>query len=141
MPRKYRPWIAAGVGLLVAVIIGIAVAVALEDDGAPGVETNAVQRIRARNLKLQALVVELLRSRPGTVEAASRSRAGDQPHRAMGDGCDPNYAGACLNPSASDYDCEDGSGNGPEYIGEVSVVGVDHFGLDRNGNGIGCEVE
>lgn len=53
--------------------------------------------------------------------------------------CDPNYSGACLDPYASDYDCEGGSGNGPDYTGEVTVVGVDHYGLDADGDGIGCE--
>jgi hypothetical protein len=53
--------------------------------------------------------------------------------------CDPNYAGACLMPNVSDYDCEGGSGNGPYYTGEVEVVGVDHYGLDADNDGIGCE--
>jgi hypothetical protein len=53
--------------------------------------------------------------------------------------CDPNYKGACLDPNASDYDCEGGSGNGPLYTGEVTVVGVDHYGLDADGDGVGCE--
>jgi hypothetical protein len=52
--------------------------------------------------------------------------------------CDPNYTGACLDPSVSDYDCEGGSGNGPRYTGRVSVVRSDHFGLDRDGDGVGC---
>jgi hypothetical protein len=55
--------------------------------------------------------------------------------------CDPNYEGACLDPYASDYDCEGGSGNGPEYTGTVTVVGEDHYGLDADGDGIGCEAE
>ena len=55
--------------------------------------------------------------------------------------CDPNYTGACLMPNVSDYDCEGGDGNGPYYTGEVTVVGVDHYGLDENNNGIGCEAE
>lgn len=55
--------------------------------------------------------------------------------------CDPNYEGACLDPYASDYDCEGGSGNGPDYTGEVAVVGVDHYGLDADGDGVGCESE
>jgi hypothetical protein len=54
-------------------------------------------------------------------------------------GCDSNYTGACLDPNASDYDCAGGSGNGPQYTGTVTVVGDDHFGLDRDGNGMGCE--
>lgn len=53
--------------------------------------------------------------------------------------CDPNYTGACLNPNASDYDCRGGSGDGPYYTGPVKVVGVDHFGLDADGDGWGCE--
>jgi hypothetical protein len=54
--------------------------------------------------------------------------------------CDPNYKGACLSPDASDYDCAGGSGNGPEYVeGPVRVVGSDPYGLDRDGNGVGCE--
>jgi hypothetical protein len=47
--------------------------------------------------------------------------------------------GACLNPAASDYDCAGGSGNGPYYTGPVRVVGPDHFGLDRDGDGYACK--
>jgi hypothetical protein len=54
--------------------------------------------------------------------------------------CDPNYSGACLDPYASDYDCAGGSGDGPEYTGPVTVVGEDHYGLDSDGDGAGCEV-
>ncbi len=54
--------------------------------------------------------------------------------------CDPNYTGACLKPNVSDYDCAGGSGNGPYYVeGPVYVVGVDHYGLDSDGDGVGCE--
>jgi resuscitation-promoting factor RpfB len=53
--------------------------------------------------------------------------------------CDPNYSGACV-PIASDVDCAGGSGNGPAYVsGPVTVVGYDIYGLDRDGNGVGCE--
>ncbi|WP_233147947.1 MULTISPECIES: excalibur domain-containing protein [unclassified Mycobacterium] len=53
--------------------------------------------------------------------------------------CDPNYSGACV-PIASDVDCAGGSGNGPAYVkGPVTVIGKDIYGLDRDGNGIGCE--
>lgn len=54
--------------------------------------------------------------------------------------CDPNYSG-CLDPSASDYDCEGGSGDGPLYTGTVEVLGEDHYGLDADADGIGCEAE
>jgi hypothetical protein len=54
-------------------------------------------------------------------------------------GCDPNYSGACLDPHTSDYDCQGGSGNGPAYTGTVTVVGEDHYGLDADADGTGCE--
>jgi hypothetical protein len=39
-----------------------------------------------------------------------------------------------------DYDCFGGSGNGPNYAkGPILVVGPDEFGLDGDGDGIGCE--
>jgi hypothetical protein len=53
--------------------------------------------------------------------------------------CDPNYSGACV-PIASDVDCAGGSGNGPAYVqGPVRVVGTDIYGLDADGDGIGCD--
>lgn len=52
--------------------------------------------------------------------------------------CDPNYSG-CV-PIASDVDCASGSGNGPAYTsGPVEVIGSDIYGLDRDGDGWGCE--
>jgi hypothetical protein len=53
--------------------------------------------------------------------------------------CDPNYQGACLNPDALDYDCLGGSGDGPLYTGRVVGVGYDHYGLDADRDGVGCE--
>jgi hypothetical protein len=53
--------------------------------------------------------------------------------------CDPNYSGACV-PIARDVDCVRGSGNGPAYVrGPVRVIGRDIYGLDRDGDGIGCD--
>ncbi|HEX5527901.1 MAG TPA: hypothetical protein VFX44_11990 [Solirubrobacterales bacterium] len=72
--------------------------------------------------------------------AAAAARA-EETAEAEASECDPNYSGACLDPYASDYDCEGGSGNGPDYTGEVTVIGVDHYGLDADGDGIGCESE
>ncbi len=53
--------------------------------------------------------------------------------------CDPNYAGACLDPNSPDYDCAGGSGDGPDYTGPVRVVGDDHFRLDADGDREACE--
>ena len=44
----------------------------------------------------------------------------------------------CL-PPAEDYDCVGGKGNGPAYTGQVRVIGADTYGLDSDGDGIGCE--
>jgi hypothetical protein len=53
-------------------------------------------------------------------------------------GCDGNYTG-CV-PIASDVDCQGGTGNGPAYVaGPVQVVGSDVYGLDSDGDGVGCE--
>ena len=51
--------------------------------------------------------------------------------------CHPSYV-PCLE-IVSDYDCAGGSGNGPLYTGRVQVIGPDDYGLDRDGDGIGCE--
>jgi hypothetical protein len=57
-----------------------------------------------------------------------------------GGNCHTSYQGECLRPDASDYDCAGGSGNGPYYVyGTVRVVGPDVFGLDRDGDGYGCD--
>ena len=54
--------------------------------------------------------------------------------------CDPSYPDACLDPAVVDYDCEGGSGNGPEYVsGPIRVRPPDQFGLDSDGDGWGCE--
>ena len=51
--------------------------------------------------------------------------------------CDPNYSGPCV-PIARDVDCA--GGNGPAYVsGPVTVIGVDIYGIDRDGDGTGCE--
>ena len=60
------------------------------------------------------------------------------PVGSTGSSCDPNYE-PCV-PISSDVDCAGGTGNGPAYVrGPVRVVGVDIYGLDRDGNGVGCE--
>jgi hypothetical protein len=72
----------------------------------------------------------------GFVEAATGSDgSGGSTHSR----CDPSYRGACLDPEAADYYCAGGGGNTPKYTGAVEVVGDDQYGLDRDGNGYGCE--
>ncbi len=54
--------------------------------------------------------------------------------------CDTSYPDVCIPIGAADYDCAGGSGNGPNYIrGPLRVLPPDPHGLDRDGDGIGCE--
>lgn len=69
--------------------------------------------------------------------AAFALTAPAHPAAAQQSGCHPSYD-PCV-PITSDVDCEGGSGNGPAYTGRVRVIGPDEYGLDRDGNGIGCE--
>lgn len=80
----------------------------------------------------------LAAARSRRMAAAARATKPLQPAKPPSS-CDPNYTGACLNPDSPDYDCAGGSGNGPDYTGTVHVVGTDHFDLDRDGDGVGCE--
>lgn len=96
-------------------------------------------RLKAKEARRQQrLEVQKLRAEEAREAAESEAIAAEE--EAAAESCDPNYSG-CLNPSASDYDCEGGSGDGPEYTGTVSVVGEDHFGLDSDSDGVGCEAE
>lgn len=60
-----------------------------------------------------------------------------EPESTSQSNCNPNYSG-CV-PNAYDVDCAGGSGNGPAYTGRVTVIGTDVYGLDADGDGIGCE--
>jgi hypothetical protein len=45
-------------------------------------------------------------------------------------------------PMSEDVDCAGGDGNGPVYIDyPVEVIGEDVYGLDHDGDGVGCESE
>ena len=75
----------------------------------------------------------------GPDPAASEDGSGAGAGSGSEDNCDANYERQCLDPDSPDYDCEGGSGDGPDYTGPVTVVGDDHFGLDRDGDGQACE--
>ena len=54
--------------------------------------------------------------------------------------CHPSYS-PCIIDNGQDVDCQGGSGNGPRYVkGPITVSSdSDPYGLDRDGDGIGCE--
>jgi hypothetical protein len=99
-----------------------------------------VRRVEAREFR------EAARRKARRVEARERAREeahareeAESEEAAETSECDPSYSGACLDPYASDYDCEGGSGDGPSYTGAVAVVGDDHYELDADDDGYGCE--
>jgi hypothetical protein len=69
--------------------------------------------------------------------AAAAATATPEPTPA--EDCDPNYSG-CLDPNSADYDCEGGSGDGPDYTGTVTVLGDDHYDLNRDSDNVACDV-
>ena len=88
----------------------------------------AARRKRERERVAALAAIETPEPEPAVAEAAS-----------SGGNCDPNYEGACLDPNSADYDCEGGSGDGPDYTGPVTVVGDDHYDLNRDPDSLACE--
>lgn len=97
----------------------------------------------ARGFTRQLLVLERQEARAAAkLIAREEQEAREESERAeeeAAEECNPNYSG-CLDPYASDYDCAGGSGDGPNYTGTVEVIGYDEYGLDDDGDGIGCDL-
>jgi hypothetical protein len=72
------------------------------------------------------------------LEELEVEEAAEEEAELAAEACDPNYSG-CLDPNSPDYDCEGGSGDGPDYTGTVTVLGMDHYELDDDGDGTGCD--
>lgn len=112
---------------------------AAQEAAAKAATDKAAQEAAARAEQEKAAAAEAARQQAAAEAAAAVPVPAPAPAPAAPSGCDPNYAGACV-PIASDVDCSGGSGNGPAYVGgPVSVVGSDVYGLDRDGDGLGCE--
>jgi membrane protein involved in colicin uptake len=99
-----------------------------------------IRRARARARKAAAAKAAAAKAAAAKAAAAkaAAAKAAAAKAAAQAQRCNPNYSG-CLNPNASDYDCEGGSGNGPYYTGTVRVIGYDEYGLDADGDGYGCD--
>ena len=65
---------------------------------------------KARAARRQAAAAEAAKAQAAAAKAAAADAAAAE--AAQASRCDPDYSG-CLDPNASDYDCEGGSGNGP----------------------------
>lgn len=101
----------------------------------------AEERARHRAVRRKAVREAARRSarREAARSEAEEREQGEAEEVEEASECDPNYSGACLDPYASDYDCEGGSGDGPKYTGPVTVVGEDRYGLDLEEDGYACE--
>jgi hypothetical protein len=97
------------------------------------------RQVMARRHRAQVRAAEAERLAAEETEALAAEESEEAAAEEEASECDPNYSGACLDPYASDYDCEGGSGDGPEYTGPVTVVGEDHYGLDADSDSTGCE--
>jgi hypothetical protein len=99
-------------------------------------EARAERKARARSqAQAQARAKASARAR---ARARAKQRQEAAPPAAPEPNCDPNYSG-CLDPNASDYDCAGGSGDGPKYTGTVTVLGDDHYDLNRDDDNIACD--
>lgn len=102
---------------------------------AHGAKVRAAARARVRAAKIRSAKA---RARRAAAAKAAAAKAAAAKAAAQAQRCNPNYSG-CLDPNASDYDCEGGSGDGPYYTGTVEVIGYDEYGLDADGDGYGCD--
>lgn len=93
------------------------IATAIERASLKAATARAVQR------RQQRWVAAAQRRRAVAAAATAAAQPKPQSNR------DPNYEGACLDPSSSDYDCSGGSGDGPDYTGPVRSVASDPFDL------------
>ena len=72
-------------------------------------------------------------------QVAPTTRRPAAPAPAPAPACNPAYPDECLRDGIGDYDCEGGSGNGPNYVsGPIRVLPPDPFDLDRDSDGLGC---
>lgn len=82
-------------------------------------------------------LVSMIASRSAEVFEAKQREASTRIVRVKSSKCHPSYS-PCL-PIVSDADCLGGGGNWPAFSGRVRVIGPDVYGLDGDGDGIGCE--
>ena len=128
-----RRWYAAA-GLATAAAVLIACGAADTDDDPVGLSD--------RELPTTARQLPSPSPSPAGNDQGEQGNSGDGQQAAAGDcAAYVNSSGWCTD-GIGDYDCEGGTGNGPNYAPRgVRVVepGEDPFDLDRNNDGQGCE--
>jgi hypothetical protein len=157
------------IALVLIAVVGLAVVSGCADDGSgrasgslaatsqkadrASIDDKAAQRARRAERRAERLRARLAAER--RQRRAERRRAAaerreiravaaraerEEEAAAAASECDSNYEGACLDPNSYDYDCDGGSGDGPDYTGLVRVVGDDIHDLDADGDGIACDI-
>ncbi len=107
-------------------------------------ERAELRRERARARRAEAAAARRRRAREAQAaeerrrEQEALAAAPPPPEPVPAESCHPSYD-PCLDPNSSDYDCEGGSGDGPDYTGQVTVTGSDDYDLDADGDGIACD--
>jgi hypothetical protein len=166
-PQTWKGWLAYSLAALLLVVVLAsgseepqvarqAVETVEQDIQGPGrlaerakrAEQQALRRERAQHRRQARLRRQRIEARRERREAKRRARerqeqleappAQPAPAPEPAASCHPSYD-PCLDANASDYDCEGGSGDGPNYTGFVTVKGPDDYGLDSDGDGTGCE--
>jgi resuscitation-promoting factor RpfB len=117
------------------------------DKGTKEITTGGVKGVRTKTYRVtyvdgeetdREVVKDVVTRKPVDQVTSIGTRTPPPPPEQEPSNCDPNYSD-CV-PIASDVDCEGGSGNGPAYVsGPIRVTGSDIYGLDANGDGVGCE--
>lgn len=152
--RRGRTFLGLGIVGLVVLLIGAAIGSA----GASGANTSAAPAPTVtRSVSVTKTVTATATAtttrtmvRPGPTRTATRTvvrtapavtvtaAAPAAPQSQNAPDCTPGYS-PCI-PPGPDVDCAGGSGDGPRYVqGPVYVTGPDIYGLDRDGDGVGCE--
>jgi hypothetical protein len=146
--RKYLAW-----AVLAALLLG-PVAEAQTSVKVPNVvgKRRAVARDILRDRGLDPEVRKKASSKPKGIVIKQQPTAGRRvnPGRTVlltvskGRDCTDGYS-PCI-PPGPDVDCAGGGGNGPRYEGQggvpfgpFKVTGSDPYGLDGDGDGVGCE--
>jgi hypothetical protein len=116
---------------------------AVATPGANGQKVTRIRVVTVDGVEISREVVEevvTVQAVNEVIAVGSRQPPPPPPPAPADNGCDSNYEGACV-PVSSDVDCAGGSGNGPAYVeGPVWIVGSDIYDLDRDGDGIACDV-
>lgn len=130
VPPEDRTGLATWGAALGAGVLGLLIGFLLAGGGGEAAET--VTRTVSETETVTTTITR--RAEPRTVTRTVTEEASAPPvpdDGGGGGGCDPNYSG-CVPTGQGEVDCAD-------VDGPIQVTGTDIYGLDRDGDGVGCE--